>query len=350
MDINTDELKFLLSHFEAPAFPRRISTQLSKNKQFTVYSLEAMIFKFEESDFIDCKVNAYNYTGQQHNSSDSDDNGNGNSKKTHSYGIPTTLGDATKLIQQRAMSEPIPSVIFIDLDQKKSLGKTRRKIKDTFVDEELEPTVISSGNGYHIVLPIETDPAKYYCPRPDWDKKRLIPGRSEWLASVIAQGYKYGIPSNLSPANMFIRFAEQFLTSGKADLGHNPSVRSCMVRVPGSYNSKCIEKGAIDSEVTIVNRWNGQNKAHILFLINRFYYHVKETHEKRQKMMLKARKKRLQLEANNKFSGIFTIDTRSGALSGTVGADGFMLDPKITEERIMEIIHKTHGISSYYSK
>jgi len=359
MAINRDNLRFLLSHFDPPVFPRRISTQLSKNKQFAVNSLEEMLRKFEESDFIDCKVNAYNYIGQTVADAAADDddaakpsNGNGNGKHSplSPYSATTTttgLADAVKLIQQRAMAEPIPSVIFIDLDQKKYLHKTIRKIKDTFVDEKLEPTVIDSGHGYHIILPVETDPAKYYyCPRPDWDKNKLIPGRSNWLASVIAQDYKYGIPANLSPANMFIQFAEDYLTSNKADLGHYPSVRSCMVRVPGTYNSECIEEG-VDSEVKIVNRWNGQQtKAHILFLINKFYYHVKETHEKRQKMMLKARKKRLRLESSRRFAGSrFEIDAKTDALSGAIkhsSGTTMMLNPKLTDALIMEIAHKTH--------
>jgi hypothetical protein len=52
MAINRDNLRFLLSHFDPPVFPRRISTQLSKNKQFAVNSLEEMLRKFEESELL----------------------------------------------------------------------------------------------------------------------------------------------------------------------------------------------------------------------------------------------------------------------------------------------------------
>jgi hypothetical protein len=301
LDLTVDrkELEFLFSHFEPPATPRRYSTALTKNKQFIAYSVDDMIRRFEETDNIDCKVNAYNYLG----SSSSSSGGGGERHTTATVAITTTRADAAEQIQQKALSEPAPTIIFIDLDDRKALKSTLTKIKTVFVDSNLEPTTIDSGNGYQIVLPLETDPAKYPCPieNPE-DKDRFIPGRSSWIANILAQDYKYGIPGNLSPANLFLRFAEDFLTNGKADIGHNPSVRSCMVRVPGSYNSKCIAKkeggGGIDSEVKIVTRWDGKTKGHILFLFNHFYYHIQEMHVKRERMMKKARQNRKRLEFN----------------------------------------------------
>ena len=52
-------LDFILNHFEEPLFPRTISTYRSEARQFEVFSKEEMIKAFEESDFLDCRVNAY---------------------------------------------------------------------------------------------------------------------------------------------------------------------------------------------------------------------------------------------------------------------------------------------------
>ena len=54
----------------------------------------------------------------------------------------------------------------------------------------------------------------------------------------------------------FLQFAERYLSNGKCDGGNNPALRSCMLRVPGSLNSKCKEAG-IDAEVKIIQRWDG---------------------------------------------------------------------------------------------
>jgi hypothetical protein len=68
-------------------------------------------------------------------------------------------------------------------------------------------------------------------------------------------------------SRQFIRWAEQFLPNNKADPCHSNSLsfKNCMLRVPGSFNSKLIElneKGEIvnipeSAEVKIVQEWNG---------------------------------------------------------------------------------------------
>lgn len=68
-EANTDKnietgLDFILSHFfleEDPLFPRKISTYKSENKQFPVRSKEEIINSFVDSNFVDCKINAYPY-------------------------------------------------------------------------------------------------------------------------------------------------------------------------------------------------------------------------------------------------------------------------------------------------
>ena len=55
-------IDFILSHFEEPLlFPRKISTYKSNNKQFLVRTREEIIDAFIDSNFVDCRINAYPY-------------------------------------------------------------------------------------------------------------------------------------------------------------------------------------------------------------------------------------------------------------------------------------------------
>jgi hypothetical protein len=66
---------------------------------------------------------------------------------------------------------------------------------------------------------------------------------------------------------------EQHLSNHKSDASHNPSLKSCMIRIPGSYNSKCIlsdGENNNDSQVKILQRWNGY-RPKISLLLDSFY-------------------------------------------------------------------------------
>ena len=47
-----------------------------------------------------------------------------------------------------------------------------------------------------------------------------------------------------------MKFAEYYFTDGKSDPQHNPTVNSCLMRIPGTLNSKC------GREVGIVQEWD----------------------------------------------------------------------------------------------
>ena len=165
---------------------------------------------FEESDFVDCKINNFpsftNYKGIQRYPPDS---------------------------------------IFIDIDRstfkddksfENVLSKTLKNIKEKLNGH---PRVNYSGNGCHIVLPIE-------CP----------------ILEQIEQFQKYkDIFLSLNLSQEFLRFAEDFLSNGKADTDHPPSFKSCQIRVPGSITGKCLDNrykrllGNI--KVKILQEWNG---------------------------------------------------------------------------------------------
>ena len=78
------------------------------------------------------------------------------------------------------------------------------------------PTVLQTGNGYHIYQPIDN------------------PQRFEDMEDFKEFD---------NPDNRFLRFEKDYLSSGYADKANYPSLKSCLLRVPGSLNSKCLTKG-----------------------------------------------------------------------------------------------------------
>lgn len=207
---------FILGHFQEPIFPRTISTWRTENKQVEVFGKENAINLFEHSKFIDCKINAY----------------------------PTYT-------EYKGINRQPPNFIFIDLD--KSSFKSERAIKVSLnhtlknIEEKLNgahPTVLWSGNGYHIYLPIDS--------------------------FVLEQVDIFGKFEN--PSNRFLKFAEVYLTNGRSDRSHTPTFKSCMIRIPGSQNSKCIEAGT-NSEVKIIQRWDGY-RPKISLLLGSFYAYL----------------------------------------------------------------------------
>ena len=102
------------------------------------------------------------------------------------------------------------------------------------------PTVIWSGNGYHIYIPID--------------------------APVLENIKEFSDIEQV--CTKFIRFAEWYLSNGKSDPAHNNTVslNNCMLRVPGSINSKN------NVQVKIVKRFDqkAQSIPNINLLIGSF--------------------------------------------------------------------------------
>jgi len=94
-------------------------------------------------------------------------------------------------------------------------------------------TVLSTGNGVHIYQPAQ----------------RVILE----LENIFS---KFDFPSQ-----RFLRFAAKHLSNNKSDPANTPAFRSCLVRIPGSHNFKCVQKnnGIADSttEVKIIQKWDG---------------------------------------------------------------------------------------------
>jgi hypothetical protein len=247
-------IDFILSHLEEPlVFPRRISTQKSQNKQFSVRDKQDIINSFVNSKLIDCRINAF----------------------------PILKEGATW----------IPDFLFIDLDladfncNKRSLNlalnKTLKTIREKLIDDDYNydgknvtahPTVLWSGNGYHILLPV-------YCP----------------IVLEDIQQFQRFIFTCDKPSEAFLRFAKDYLSNYKADKANNPSFQSCLLRIPNSFNSKRLSREDAtleNSKIKIIQQWNGYRPPvkELLYDFRRYLIQKKiETYNYRQKILLKTR-------------------------------------------------------------
>jgi hypothetical protein len=239
IDINKNKkeietsLDFILSHLEEPLiFPRTIMTKKLRYQR-RVYSKETALEHFIESSFIDCRINAF----------------------------PSLKEGATWR----------PEFLFIDLDlsnfnsNKKSLeialNKILKNIKEKLANNNAHPTVLWSGNGYHIILPV-------YCPME---------------LERIQEFQEFD-----NPSERFLRFTKDYLSNGKADKSHNPSFRSCLLRIPNSFNAKCLSRGESfeNSKVKIIQEWNRDRLSikYLLYDFRRYLINqkIKELNKKRE--------------------------------------------------------------------
>jgi hypothetical protein len=216
-----DGLDFILNHLQDPRFPRKIMTK-DIGYQVEVFNKEEALGYFKSSDYKDCRINAY-------------------PTYTEYHGINRT---------------PV-SFLMVDLDLK-DFGRENVSKPELFLEraarqaiEKIKlfggnPTVLWTGNGYHIYQPV---------------------------AGFILEEYEtfYEFTKHLDKdlTSLCIQFAEEFFTDYTADRLHNPTVKSCLLRIPGSLNSKCIPNKEQDAEVRITQKWDGK-RPHIRPLLRDF--------------------------------------------------------------------------------
>jgi hypothetical protein len=172
-----------------------MSTALSQSRHFTVYNEKQILDECIKSNFIDCRLNAY----------------------------PVLLDDDDIVACIQA-----PNIIFIDIDLTQGLQRnnyehslselnnTLNRTLDTIKKrlDGFSPTVLWTGNGYHIYIVLDTRPLELIT-----DLTKL----------------------STEPSNEFLKFAEIIFTNNKKDPAHSPSFKSCLLRIPHTFNSKCID-------------------------------------------------------------------------------------------------------------
>ncbi|MGC1134465.1 MAG: hypothetical protein WA941_16675 [Nitrososphaeraceae archaeon] len=228
-----EDLDFILLHMSEPKWPRTVSTKATDGRQVVVNSKEEAFAYFKAANYLDCRISAY------------------------PFWRPSTLSDFVGI--KNAIP---PNFIMIDLDlsnfndevnaattTNRVLRKTLKRINHLLC---VTPTIIWSGNGYHIYIPI---------------------------SAVILEDIKEFV--NIEQASTkFMRFAEWYLSLGKSDPAHNSTVslNNCMLRVPGTYNSKN------NTMVKIIIKWDNR-RPKITLLLGSFCAYLKDKRLKEQRLL-----------------------------------------------------------------
>jgi hypothetical protein len=210
--------RFLLSHFEGrqQLFPRKMSTALTRGHQFIVYNKDQILNECIKANFIDCRLNAYHYMES---------------------GDLVTITNSYSHSPIRIFSASAPNLIFIDIDfpsgidEKYSLNQLNLILEIIKKDLKCAPSVLWTGNGFHIYIVLDTRPL-------------------ELITDLTALSKE--------PSQDFLRFAETRFSGKKADPKHNPSFKSYLLRIPYTLNSKCIKSGK-DPEVKIIQKFDAEN-------------------------------------------------------------------------------------------
>src|SRR5215831_1321953 len=174
-------LDIILSHFEPPYFPRRISTYLTAGRQIIVNNRDEALARFIQSNLLDCRISAYPYP------------------------VP----------EVDAINAQIPNFFLSDLD--KNRFKTNKALEQC-LQQSLQnyetnlhgakPTVLWTGGGYHLLQSLDAD---------------IVLETQNIFKEFIA----------FNPSRGLMRYAEMLMTDGKADPVHNNTVAfgNCMIRI-----------------------------------------------------------------------------------------------------------------------
>ncbi|MGB6528533.1 MAG: hypothetical protein WBF33_10540 [Candidatus Nitrosopolaris sp.] len=206
-------LHFILLHLEEPTFPRRIGTYATEGKQILVKNREEALAMFKQSNLLDCRISGYPYP----------------------------------VLEYKGAKRQSPNFFLSDLDRKnfktkksfeESMKSTSQNFKDKF--HGANPTILWSGGGYHFLQPMYAD---------------VILENESVFAEFV------------EPSRRLMQYAEKLVTDNKGDQCHCSTVsfNNCMIRIPVSYNSKCVQfndMGKVvnispESEVKMLQRWDG---------------------------------------------------------------------------------------------
>lgn len=216
----SDGLEFVLSHLD-PLWPKLIA--FGNSWKIRVNSPREVISQFYRARLLDCRVNVYpDYEKEYYR------------RRLHAHESMTVGGNGIP-----------PSALFVDLDKgafvnnlgldanlllKQALFGILDNINAKF-HGTFKPTILWTGNGYHIYLPVRLS-------GPSW-----CLGQIDIFRELCRE-----------PDREFLRWVEPYLSAKKSDPNHNKTVsfQNCYLRVPGSFNSKN------NAQVKIIQRWDGQ--------------------------------------------------------------------------------------------
>ena len=162
-------------------------------------------------------------------------------------------------------------------------SKVLKNIKNTYLydlknnfNSELA-TILWTRNGYHFYIPAE----------------------SEQVLEEMSEFSRFKEPSK-----QFLRFAEYYLSNGKADSEHYHTVsfKNCLLRIPCLFNSKN------HSQVQIVQKWNGTTKVPIDLLYSKFLAYLIDQESSNKERKLGKKVIKTFLSENGNSSSILWIE------------------------------------------
>jgi hypothetical protein len=228
-------------------------------------SINKILNMFKESNYYDCKINCFPYN-------------NNDQQQQQQQSIDNNLVDVK--------NKTAASFIIINLDlqyflyDKKKLENilniALNKLSIKFYGES-NPTVIWTGNGYHIYQPLEgtifENNKVFYDFLPYTDMRDLT--------------------------TEFLRFAEKLFTNGKIDSTNLHSVKSCFITVPGTFNFKNGE------QAKIIHKWDGKSPS-IQWIVYDFKNYLI------QKKIEKIYERKKEIEKMTKSKGLKTDSNING--------------------------------------
>jgi hypothetical protein len=242
-----------------PMWPRMISWKIGgEHQQILVNSDEEALKLYRAANLLDCRISAY-------------------PKYTDYYMNRTGIA---------------PSLLHVDIDRLQfetieqfelASANTRANFQKILGSQ---PTQLWTGRGHHYIQP-----------------------QSAIVLEKIDDFKKFGQPSR-----RFMWFEEQLITDNKADENHSHIVlfHNCMLRIPGSLNSRCVQlndRGEIigdvppEAEVRIIQGWDG-NKPSIGPLLTPYYIWLQAAEirdiQRRRKAELRSRKYHQRITMDNK--------------------------------------------------
>jgi hypothetical protein len=228
-DLKENNIQFILSHFKGQEYITHFFRPIMTHKtgvQVMVYSKEEMMKNFRDANYIDCRINGYPYHDR---------------RDKYTKIRPTFLFIDLDLSLCSTSKYPIRKLDYI-------LKQTLKKIEDEINGHT---TVLWTGGGYHIYQPIDLSIHR--------DNYKFI------LESIDKfQEFIPIIRNDLT--TKFTSFVSKHLTDGKGDPKHNPSIYSCLIRIPETINSKYNEK------IRVIQEWNGE-EANAIPLLHPFWDH-----------------------------------------------------------------------------
>jgi hypothetical protein len=272
-------LDFIEGHLAPPTYPRRIATYATEGKQMLVNNRGEALARFKQSNLLDCRISAYPYP------------------------VP----------EYKGVNRQTADFFLSDLDKKnfkKSFEECMQITLQNFNNKlhGANPTILWSGGGYHFLQPMYADV--------------LLEMESVFMEFV-------------EPSRKLMQYAEKLVTDNKGDQCHCSTVsfNNCLIRIPGSYNSKYVqfndmgkvENISPESEVKIVKRWDGC-RPNIKWLLNGYWIYLIQERNNEALKTIQDEQKRLRFESKYRISRIVWIEQQISRIDWIESLYGKSLD------------------------